>query len=60
MKNVTFFGDSTHNIKGDNLLPTVFLKKEYLKAKQRQLLFVDVPNNNLLRDTATGYFIALS
>ncbi len=60
MMNVTFFGDSTHGMKGDNVPPTKFLKKEYLKAKQRQLLFVDIPNNNLLRDNVTGYFIALS
>ena len=60
MMKVTFFGDSTYQAKQDNLLPTKFLKKEYLKAKQKQLLFVDNPNNNLLRDTITGYFIALS
>lgn len=60
MMKVTFFGDSTHKVEENNLLPTKFLKKEYLKAKQKQLLFVDVPNNNLLRDNITGYFIALS
>lgn len=60
MMKVTFFGDSTYQAKQGNLLPTKFLKKEYLKAKQKQLLFVDNPNSNLLRDTITGYFIALS
>lgn len=60
MMKVTFFGDSSHQEKGDNILPTKFLRKEYLKAKQKQLLFVDIPNNNLLRDNITGYFIALS
>lgn len=60
MMKVTFFGDSAHQVNGNNLLPTKFLRKEYLKAKQKQLLFVDIPNNNLLRDNITGYFIALS
>ena len=57
---VTFFGDSKQHVKGENPLPTNFLKKEYMKAKQKQLLFTDSPNNNLLRDSITGYFIALS
>ena len=60
MMKVTFFGDSDHHVKGAELLPTNFLKKEYLKAKQKQLLFTNNPNNNLLRDSITGYFIALS
>lgn len=60
MMKVTFFGDSAHQLKEDNLHPTEFLRKEYLKAKQKHLLFVDIPNNNLLRDNITGYFIALS
>lgn len=60
MLKVTFFGDSELHAKGINLLPTNFLKKEYLKAKEKKLLFTKVPNNNLLRDSVTGYFIALS
>lgn len=57
---VTFFGDSESRIKQDNTLPTNYLKQEYLKAKQKKLLFTNDPNNNLLRDSVTGYFIALS
>lgn len=57
---VTFFGDSESYIKRDNVLPTNFLKQEYLKARQKKLLFTNNPNNNLLRDSITGYFIALS
>ena len=60
MIKVTFWGDSRQHVKGENPLPTNFLRKEYLKARQRQLLFTKAPNNNLLRDDATGYFIALS
>lgn len=60
MMKVTFFGDSDHHVKGAEPLPTSFLKKEYLKARQKQLLFTNNPNNNLLRDSITGYFIALS
>lgn len=60
MIKVAFWGDSRQHVKGENPLPTDFLRKEYLKARQRQLLFTKDPNNNLLRDDATGYFIALS
>lgn len=60
MMKVTFWGDSRKHVKGGNPLPTNFLKKEYLKARQRHLLFTNDPNNNLLRDSVTGYFIALS
>lgn len=57
---ISFYGDSAYSIKEAELLPKKFLRKEYLKAKQRQLLFVDTPNVDLLKDTVTNYFIALS
>lgn len=60
MIKVTFWGDSRQHVKGENPLPTNFLRKEYLKARKRKLLFTEAPNNNLLRDDVTGYFIALS
>lgn len=60
MIKVTFWGDSMQHVKRENPLPTNFLRKEYLKARKRNLLFTEAPNNNLLRDDVTGYFIALS
>lgn len=60
MSKVSFWGDSKyHTIKG-NSIPNEFLKKEYVKASKKQLLFTETPNNNLLRDSFTNYFIALS
>ena len=60
MMKVSFYGDAKYYVKGENPLPTNFLKSEYLKARKKQLLFTNSPNNNLLRDDVTGYFIALS
>lgn len=60
MSQITFWGDSTYYVKEDTTQPNDFLRKEYLKAQHKQLLFTKSPNNNLLRDEITGYFIALS
>ncbi|MCL2722507.1 MAG: AAA family ATPase [Treponema sp.] len=60
MSKVTFFNSNEYQGKSDKPFPTKFLKMEYSKAKQKLLLFTHSPNNNLLRDSITRYFIAMS
>lgn len=60
MSKVSFWGDSKYKTIKGNSIPNEFLKKEYVKASKKQLLFTKTPNNNLLRDSFTNYFIALS
>ncbi|MCL2761787.1 MAG: AAA family ATPase [Treponema sp.] len=60
MSKITFFEGVVNHKKSDDSLLKKFLKEEYSKARKKQLLFTHSPNNDLLRDSVTGYFIALS
>lgn len=57
-KVISFYG--VKRFEENSIAMKNFLKKEYVKAKDKKLLFATTDKSDLLRDSVTGYFIALS